>query len=363
MEAGGGAAKLAIVQGASRGPSFVGPRDEHPGDNRAPPLFPPTMLLVTGADGFAGRALVPYLAAHVQPVRAVSRRIADEARARVERRTIGDLRGPVDWAPLLEGIDAVVHLAGLAHVLERASSAQAEPYFAVNTEATCALAQAAAAQGVRRLVFLSSVKVYGDAPTRTLREDDALAPSDPYGESKRRAEDALREIAAGSRLEVVVLRPPLMYGPGVKANFLRLLGWVDRGLPLPLGALRNRRSLLGLGNLGAAIATCIAHPRAANRTFNVADREDVSTPELLRKMAAALGKRSRLVAVPPRLVGAAAMLAGRGADWARLAGDLAIDTSAIRETLGFVAPQTLDAGLAEVAAWYRAMQQAPAAPR
>lgn len=311
------------------------------------------MLLVTGADGFVGRALVPYLASRGYRVRALSRRTEGPASAGIERRACGDLRAVADWAPFLEDIDAIVHLAGLAHVLDAVGSAQAEPYFAVNSEATRRLAEAAARRGTRRLVFLSTLKVYGEAPSATLRETDALAPSDPYGESKRRAEEALREIGAGSRLETVILRPPLIYGPGVKANFLRLLEWVHRGLPLPLGAVRNRRSLLGAANLCAAIDACLAHPAAAGRTFNVADREVVSTPELMRRMAQALGTRARLVSLPPSLVGLAARSIGRGADWTRLAGDLVLDTAAIRTALGFVAPHSLDAELAEVASWYR----------
>lgn len=260
------------------------------------------------------------------------------------------------WSAAVSGVEAVVHLAGRAHVLGKAGADEAARVRAVNVAGTVHLARAAARAGVRRLVFLSTAKVHGERNAGgPWTEQDPPAPEELYARSKWEAELALDVLARTSDLEVTVLRPPLVYGPHARANFLRLLRTVDRGLPIPLGAISNRRSLVYVGNLADAIATCVAHPAAADRTFLVADGEDVSTPELVRRVAAALGRPARLVSAPVWMLRLGATLLGRGADFDRLAGDLAVDAGAIRRELGWQPPYTMRAGLEETARWYRGL--------
>lgn len=276
-----------------------------------------TRVFVTGATGFVGRALS-----------------ADLLRNGFDM-VPADLRRP-GWEAGLQGCEAVLHLAGVAH-----ARATAAVYQEVNVAATERLARAAARAGVRRLVFVSSIKVNGEAtpPERPFRADDAPAPLDDYGRSKWRAEQAL---AAVRGLETVVVRPPLVYGPGVRANFLRLVQLVDTGLPLPFASIRNRRSLIYVGNLAALLRACASHPRAAGRTFLAADGTDLSTPELVRRIAAALGRKARLLPFPPALLPS------------KLAASLVVDAAATREALGWAPPHTVDEGLAQVVAGYRA---------
>jgi nucleoside-diphosphate-sugar epimerase len=222
----------------------------------------------------------------------------------------------------------------------------------VNCDSAVRLAEAAAGL-VRRFVLLSSVKVHGeDSGSGVYGEDDALTPEDSYGRSKLEAERALTETAARTGMELVLIRPPLVYGPGVKANFLRLLSWVDSGLPLPLASVHNRRSLIYVGNLVDAIARCAEHP-AARGPFLVSDEESVSTPELVSRIARALGRPQRLVPMPPVLLRVAGMIAGRRDEIRRLTGSLVVDSSRARQVLDWRAPYTLDAGLAETARWFR----------
>lgn len=307
-------------------------------------------ILVTGASGFVGRILCDALAASGRkPRRAV--RAPDPAFP--EAIAVGDIGSDIGWHAALEGVRDVVHLAARTHVLrETAPDALAE-YRRVNVAGTERLARAAAARGVRRLIFLSSVKVNGESTgARPYAEDDAPRPEDPYGISKWEAEQALGRIAAETGLEVAVLRPPLVYGPGVKGNFLRLMNLVSRGVPLPLAAIENRRSLLYAGNLADAIIQALASPRAAGRTYLVDDGEDVSTPHLVRALAHSLGVRPRLVPVPLAALRFAATLAGRRAEFRRLAGSLQVDSSRIRRELGWAPRFSLAQGLEQTARWY-----------
>ena len=314
-------------------------------------------VLVTGATGFVGSALVPALAAagH-RVVRAVR---TDPAP--------GDLTVPdlCKWSPSsreLAGLDCIVHLAARTHVMDESVADSLARYRALNVEATLKLARAAVDCGVRRFVFMSSVKVNGERTfERPFTEQDAPRPEDAYGISKWEAEQALREAAAGSRMDVAVLRPPLIYGPGVKGNFLRLLRAVARGMPLPLASVRNRRSLLYLGNLVDAIVSCIDHPAAAGKTYLVADGADVSTPGLIRAIAGALSKPARLVPFPPPLLKAAAALLGKTETAARLIGSLQVDASCIRRELGWRPRCSLAQGLGQTAEWY--YRQRAAEPR
>jgi nucleoside-diphosphate-sugar epimerase len=312
-------------------------------------------VLVTGATGFIGRSLCPLLRSRGFAVRAAVRGRA-VLPADIEIAQIDALGPETHWSAAVSGADAIVHLAGRAHVLESTGADEAAKARAVNVEATVHLARAAMRAGVRRFVFVSSAKVHGEQNTDgPWIEQDLPAPQDLYASSKWEAEQALAELSRTSALEVVILRPPLVYGPGVKANFLRLLRTVDRGIPVPLGAIRNRRSLVYVGNLADAIATCLDRPAAANRTFLVSDGEDVSTPELVRRVAAVLDRPARLVSVPPWMLRFGARIFGRGEDFNRLAGDLAVDSSAIRRDLGWRPPYSMQAGLEATAKWYRSL--------
>jgi len=309
-------------------------------------------IFVSGASGFVGRNLADALIARGLTVRRAER-AADEGGASAA--VIGDIGPTTDWSGALTGIDTVVHLAARVHVMRDEAADPLEAFRAVNVEGTRQLAMQAASAGVRRLVFLSSVKVNGEATAgHAFTEQDAPHPEDPYGISKREAEDTLREIATRTGLEVVILRPPLVYGPGVKANFLRLLRWVDRGIPLPLASVNNRRSLVCVGNLVDAIVKCLEHPAAAGETFLVDDGEPVSTAQLLREIGFALDRPARLLPMPPAALRVAATLVGRGDDAARLLGDLVVDGSHLRRTLGWQPPFTRQEGLAATAAWFRA---------
>jgi len=299
-------------------------------------------VLVTGADGFIGRALCPALAAAGFAVRRAVR-----AGSLPKSVAVGDIGPDTDWRAALAGCEAVVHLAARVHVL-RDEAADAEAAFhAVNAEGTLNLARQAAAAGVRRFVFVSSIKVNGEGRAAPYHEADAAAPQDAYARSKWAAEQGVWEISRETGLEGVVLRPPLVYGPGVGANFQRLLGWVARGWPLPFGRVDNRRSLLFLGNLVDAIRVCLTHPAAAGKTYLVADGEDVSTPELIRRLARALRRPARLLPLPASWLRLAAAVAGRGAEAERLLGSLMADTRAIHHDLDWRPPYTLDQGLTE----------------
>ncbi len=310
-------------------------------------------LLVTGATGFVGTALIIRLGCENCHVRAAVQAGTRTAHLPTEVETVvtPPLSETAEYAVALRGIDVVVHLAARVHVMDEDAVDPLAEFRRVNVTGTERLARQAAAAGVRRLVFLSSVKVNGEGRSVPYTEDDSPVPEDPYGVSKREAEDVLWRVAADTGLEVVIIRPPLVYGPGVKANFRRLLETVRRGIPLPLACIRNRRSLVGLGNLVDAIIVCATHPRAAGNSYLVSDDEDVSTPEVVRMIAAAFGRSARLFPVPLSLMRLAGRLTGKGAAVDRLAGTLTVDTTKINRELGWKPPFTLEQGLAETAEW------------
>lgn len=308
-------------------------------------------ILVTGAGGFVGRALTAALddagldwtAATRQPSPALGDR----------QIVVGNIGAKTDWRAALQGIDCVVHLAARTHVLDERSSDPLTAYRSINLFGTTTLARQAAAAGVRRLVFLSSIKVNGEATTaRPYTEDDTPRPEDAYGISKLEAEDALRRIGTDSGLETVVLRPPLVYGPGVKGNFLRLLRLIERGIPLPLASVNNRRSLIGVANLADAIVSCINAPAAAGKTYLVSDGEDISTPTLITKIAGAMGRTPHLLPCPVTLLNFGATLLGKHAAAMRLTGSLQVDSSRIRRDLGWQPRYSLDQGLNATVQWY-----------
>jgi len=250
----------------------------------------------------------------------------------------------------LAGCHAVVHLAARVHMMRDGVLDPLVLYREINTEATLNLARQAADAGVKRFVFISSIKVNGEGGDAAYREIDAPVPADAYAISKWEAELGLQRIARETGLEVVILRPPLVYGPGVKANFLRLMQWAQKGWPLPLGAIRNRRSLLYLGNFVDAIRLCVEHPAAAGKTFLLDDGEAVSTPDLIRAVAHAMGRSARLLAVPVKVVELAGALSGKHAAVARLTGSLWVDSSLIRSRLNWAPPYSMEAGLAATVA-------------
>jgi nucleoside-diphosphate-sugar epimerase len=301
-------------------------------------------ILVTGGQGFVGTALVPRLVSESRwSVRASTRALSAGLPPEAEWIAGPDLGPDADWRPALAEVDVVVHLAARVHVQSSSARPSHEEFHRVNVDGTRVLAAQAVEAGVRRFVFLSSVKVHGEQGA--LHEDSALAPSDAYGISKRDAEAALRDLAQATGLEVVVVRPPLVHGPGVKANMRSLLAAVRRGIPLPLGAVSNRRSLVGVDNLADLIAACLEHPAAAGEAFLVSDGEDVSTPDLVRRLATAVNCGPRLLPVPVWCLRASAALLGRSAEVDRLTGSLTVDISKSRRLLGWVPPVTLDDGL------------------
>jgi nucleoside-diphosphate-sugar epimerase len=286
-------------------------------------------VLVTGLGGFIGSSLGPALEARGHEVRGAGREVAVLADA-------------------FRGCDAVVHLANIAH-----DSAPPELLWRVNVEGSARAAELAAANGVRRFVYLSSVKAgaQGSAAPEAARQVGSAAPeTDRYGAAKLAAEREIARVASRTGLEAAILRPPLVYGPRVRANFLRLLQAIDRGWPLPLAAIENRRSLVYVGNLCYAIAACLEAPAPDGRTFDVTDGEPVSTPQLCREIGAALGRPARLFRFPPRLLELAPGMT-------RLTRSLVVDDAPFRRELDWRPPYTLQQGLRATAAWYRAAER------
>ncbi len=309
------------------------------------------VVLVTGANGFVGRALCVGLSRRGYTVRAAVRELSRAIGLPGEVVQIADIEADADWSSVLAGIDAVVHLAARVHVMRDNALQPLAAFRAVNVVATERLARAAAAQGVKRFVYVSSIKVNGEGtqPGRPYTSDDVPAPTDPYGISKHEAEQALRQLAQETGLEVVIIRPVLVYGPGVKANFLSMMRWLHRGVPLPFGAINNQRSLVALDNLVDLIVTCLQHPKAPNQALLVSDGEDLSTTELLRRSAAALGRPALLIPVPVVVLRTAARLLGKADLAERLCGFLQVDIGKTRDLLGWVPPVSVDYALKQTA--------------
>jgi len=307
-------------------------------------------ILVTGATGFVGSALVERLLNQNHQVVALVRQSNASVAPQVQISVMPEQGADLSGVPF-DDVAAVVHCAARVHVMNDTSIDPLAEFRAVNVDLTLDLARRAAAAGVRRFIFVSSIKVNGEAtaPGSPFKSDDLPAPMDPYGISKMEAEQGLMRLSQETGIEVVIIRPVLIYGPGVKANFRSMMSWLDKGIPLPLGAIRNKRSLVSLDNLVDLIMTCLDHPAAANQTFMVSDGEDVSTTELLCRMAGALGKPARLIPVPAALMNIAARLLGRADIAQRLNGSLQVDISKTREVLGWSPIKSLDEGLAKTA--------------
>jgi len=308
------------------------------------------MILVTGATGFVGRALCDRLQGQ-DLLRITVRTPIAGTWAEQHDVVQAALEPAQDWRPALEGITTVVHCAARVHVMNDDAVDPLSEFRRINVDGTLRLASQAAEAGVRRFVFISSIKVNGEstAPGRPFTALQAPAPIDPYGVSKWEAEQRLRTLSAETGMEVVIIRPVLVYGPGVKANFLNMMKWLYKGVPLPLGAIHNKRSLVALDNLVDLIVSCIDHPQAANQTFLVSDGEDLSTTELLQRMSQALGKRPRLLPAPAWMLETAAKVLGKRSIAQRLCGSLQVDIAHTRERLGWTPPVSVDAALRKTA--------------
>lgn len=309
---------------------------------------------MTGASGFVGGHLCLELLKAGWTVRAVARS-SEAAMALppgVEPFYVPGIGPQTDWSEALEEVDVVAHLAGRAHVTKEESADPLEAYREVNVGGTRRLAEACVEAGVRRLVFVSSVKAVGEGSPVAYTEESPRHPEDAYGVSKMEAEDALAGVAARTGLEAVVLRPPLVYGPGVKANFRSLMGLVKKGVPLPLGLVKNERSMVYVRNLAATISLCLEHPAAAGEAFFVADGESPSTGELVTRMGHLMKHPARLVPVPVPLLKLGGRVTGRSGHVDRLVGSLTVSTAKARRLLGWSPRFSLDEGLRETVDWY-----------
>lgn len=313
-------------------------------------------VLLTGASGFVGAAVLQALSRNanvetVVPLRSPLRHVP----AGVITYPIGDLTDDQIAELQAHKPEVVVHCASRVHVMSDTAVDPLAEFRRINVNGTLALARAASAAGARRFVFVSSIKVNGEQtePGKVYTADDLPRPVDPYGVSKHEAEQGLLALGAQTGMQIVIIRPVLVYGPGVKANFLSMMRWLDRSVPLPFGAIHNRRSLVALGNLVDLVLTCIDHPAAADQVFLVSDGEDLSTTQLLGRMAQALGKPARLLPVPAWVLSSAAKALGKAALSQRLCGSLQVDIRKTRELLGWQPPVSVDAALLATARHYQ----------
>ena len=313
------------------------------------------VTLVTGANGFVGSALCARLCKEDSLVRGAVRSLS-LCPDGVQAFAIGSLSSNTDWTAALKNVKQVVHLAARVHVMNDKSSDRVTEFCRVNVEGTATLARQAAVAGVKRFIFLSSIKVNGEFTEtgQSFTADDMPAPEDPYGVSKYEAEQLLRQIAAGTGMEVVIIRPPLVYGPSVKANFESMMRWLARGVPLPLAEVTdNRRSIVALDNLVDLIVTCLNHPAAANQTFLVSDGEDLSTTQLLKRMGTAMGHPARLFHLPPSLLKLGATVLNKPGMYQRLCGSLQVDITKTIRLLGWTPLVSVDEGLRRAAESFR----------
>jgi nucleoside-diphosphate-sugar epimerase len=318
-------------------------------------------VLITGSTGFVGSRLATFLSTQFaeMELRLAVRHRPDELQVpsllpagSIE--VVGDINPHTNWTDALDGVDVVIHLAARVHVMNDVASDPLEEYRNANTLSTIHLAQEAAKAGVKRFIYLSSIKVNGEETTsgQSFSEDSTPAPIDPYGVSKWEAELGLEKVCSQTGMEFVIIRPPLVYGSGVKANFQKLMGLVAKGLPLPLGAVHNQRSMLALDNLVSFIAEVTTNPLAANQRFLLSDGQDVSTTQLLKLLAKGMGKSIWLLPVPVFILRAAAQVLGATETADRLLGSLQIDSSKARQLLQWQPPLSAEEGITIAAKAY-----------
>ena len=308
-------------------------------------------VLVTGASGFIGRALVSAFDSNITVRITLRKKNIPQLIDVNDTVFVADINKNTNWLNALGGIEVVVHLAARVHIMDDSVSEPLSEYRKVNFDATLNLAKQAAESGVKRFIYLSSIKVNGEFTkvNQPYTEKSKPAPVDPYAISKLEAEYALQTLSEKTGMEIVCIRPPLVYGPGVKANFLNMMKWLNKGIPLPFGAIHNKRSLVALDNLVDLIITCIEHPNAANQVFLAGDGVDLSTTELLKKVSYALGRKPRLIPVPQKLLEFILVILGKRNLSQRLCGSLQVDISKARELLGWVPPVSIEEELDKTA--------------
>jgi nucleoside-diphosphate-sugar epimerase len=311
-------------------------------------------ILVTGATGFVGKPLCDRLVSEKNIISATIRNVDDKDKLPTEIKPIliNSLRDELPTEQL-SNTEVVIYLAARVHQMNDNSPNALDAYREINTKAAISLANQAEENGVTRFIYLSSIKVNGEGLTDPYSEKDTPNPIDPYGQSKWEAEQSLLTLAQETSLEVVIIRPPLIYGPNVKANFLQLLKIIDKSIPLPFGTINNARSMLFIGNLVDAIITCLDHPNAKNQTFIVSDGEDLSTTNLIRRLGKALGKSPLLLPIPAELLRLTTKLLGKADIGDRLLGSLQVDSGKIRQMLDWTPPYTVDQGLQATADWFK----------
>ena len=315
-------------------------------------------IVLTGANGFVGKSLLKALLGAGHSIVAPLRCPIDESNSLLRQELVAGLDAGQNWQSILREQEVVIHCAARVHVMEDRALDPLAEFRRINVDGTMHLARQAVAAGVRRFIFISSIKVNGEGTPKDAPyfADDPAAPVDPYGVSKMEAEQKLRVLAAETGMEVVIIRPVLIYGPGVKANFLSMMRWLQKGVPLPLGAIRNRRSLVFLDNLVDLIDTCIHHPAAGNQTLLVSDGEDLSTTELLRRMAAAMDQSARLLPVPSWLLKAGSKILGKQVFSQRLCGSLQVDIDKTCDLLNWQPPVKVDDALRKTAKYFLEQQ-------
>lgn len=312
-------------------------------------------VLITGANGFVGNRLCRVLPERGYIIRAAVRQLDTSKKCNIlDRIAIGDISQGTNWKKALQNMDCIVHLAARVHVMKDSTIDPLAEYRKINVEATLNLARQAAEVGVDRFIFISTIKVNGEQtlPGKPFTEKDRPAPVDPYSVSKYEAETELLKLAAETGMEVVIIRPVLVYGPGVKGNFVTLMNYLYKGFPLPLGAIHNKRSLVALDNMIDLIRTCIDHPAAANQLFFVSDGQDMSTTELFKQVSVALNVPTKLIPVPEKLLSLALRVLGKQALAIRLLGSLQVDITKARIVLGWDPPVKVDKSLRNTTGYF-----------
>ena len=314
-------------------------------------------VLVTGVNGFIGNAISCRLISDkIYVIGSVRHKKLSKGVKQIRTIEVGEINDKTEWGEALQDIDTVIHLAGRVHKIRDLGKDPKELYERVNVDGTKKLVMQSIKKRVKRFIFLSTVKVNGEENKNPYKETDIPSPQDAYSISKYEAEINIKDITKTSEMEFVIIRPPLVYGPCVKANFLKLIRIVDRGIPLPFASIGNKRSMIYIENLVDAVLLCVQHPNAAGQTYLVSDGQDVSTPGLIRMIAAALQTKPRLFRCPPLALYMAGRFTGKGPTVDRLIGSLTVDTGKIKSELGWTAPFTLGEGLQKTAFWYKSIK-------